>query len=156
MTHSACNLVKLNSRQPRSSLPGYQSQCSTVPTQPGSKGDFQPSQISPSYGNFPSNNAQSYQHSQGQILPPFASIQAVGSGASQSNNVLSTRYPTKQSVVGTKRAAPSNVPIPYSSDIDDDENGGLPASGLVAPWEVLRGLADVATERAAKVSLLYF
>ena len=156
MTHSTCNLVKLNSRQPRSSLPGYQSQCSTVPTQPGSKGDFQPPQISPSYGNFSSNNAQPYQHSQGQILPPFASIQAVGSGASQSNNVPSSRYSTKQSVVGTKRATPSNVPIPYSSDIDDDENGGLPASGLVAPWEVLRGLADVATERAAKVSLSYF
>ena len=35
---------------------------------------------------------------------------------------------------------------------DEEEDGGeLPASGLVAPWEVLRGLADVAIQRAAKV-----
>lgn len=89
------------------------------------------------------------------MLPPFASIQAVGSGASQSNNAPPTRYPSNQSVIGTKRPASSNISNAYSSDIDDDENGGLPASGLVAPWEVLRGLADVATERAAKVSLPY-
>jgi hypothetical protein len=38
-----------------------------------------------------------------------------------------------------------------SSDIDDEENGELPAQGLLAPLEVLRGLADVATERASKV-----
>lgn len=58
----------------------------------------------------------------------------------------------KQSVSGIKRPAPSsNVTSADSSDIDDDENGELPASGLVAPWEVLRGLADVAIERAAKV-----
>ena len=57
--------------------------------------------------------------------------------------------------MGTKRHAPSssNVTSANSSDLDDEENGELPASGLVAPWEVLRGLADVAIERAAKVSL---
>lgn len=55
--------------------------------------------------------------------------------------------------MGTKRHAPSsNVTSANSSDLDDEENGELPASGLVAPWEVLRGLADVAIERAAKVS----
>lgn len=54
---------------------------------------------------------------------------------------------------GSKRQAPisSNVTSADSSDLDDEENGELPASGLVAPWEVLRGLADVAIERAAKV-----
>ncbi|KAJ3575974.1 hypothetical protein NP233_g731 [Leucocoprinus birnbaumii] len=139
---------------PRSSLPGYQSQPSTAPAQPGSKGDLQP--LSPSYGNFPSNNTQPYQHNQGQMLPPFASIQAMGPGASQSNSASSTRYPdqrtlNKQPVAGVKRPAPpSNVTSADSSDVDDDENGELPASGLVAPWEVLRGLADVAIERAAK------
>ena len=52
---------------------------------------------------------------------------------------------------GTKRGAPSpNVSSPESSDAEE-EGGELPASGLVAPWEVLRGLADVAIERAAKV-----
>lgn len=39
-----------------------------------------------------------------------------------------------------------------SSDLDDDDGGDIPAHGLVAPWEVLRGLADVATERHAKVN----
>ncbi|KAI9510958.1 hypothetical protein F5148DRAFT_1281323 [Russula earlei] len=38
-----------------------------------------------------------------------------------------------------------------SSD-EDNDGGGLPASGLMAPWEVLHGLADVAIQRAAKAS----
>jgi hypothetical protein len=60
-----------------------------------------------------------------------------------------------QSPSGFKRTAPpssnSNATSADSTDIEDD-NGELPASGLVAPWEVLRSLADVAIERAAKVS----
>jgi hypothetical protein len=32
----------------------------------------------------------------------------------------------------------------------EEDGEGLPSSGLVAPWEVLRGLADVAVEQAAK------
>lgn len=65
---------------------------------------------------------------------------------------------SKQPVTGgVKRPAPSsNVTSTESSDIDDDENGELPDSGLVAPWEVLRGLADVAIERAAKVGFDIF
>ncbi|KAF8578439.1 hypothetical protein K439DRAFT_1638799 [Ramaria rubella] len=48
-----------------------------------------------------------------------------------------------------KRGAPSsNVTSANSSD--DEDTAELPASGLVAPWEVLRGLADAAAERAAK------
>lgn len=47
---------------------------------------------------------------------------------------------------------PSDLTSGDSSEIDDEDDGELPASGLVAPWEVLRGLADVAIERAAKVS----
>jgi hypothetical protein len=56
--------------------------------------------------------------------------------------------------VGAKRTFPpsSNVTSADSSELEDEDNGDLPASGLVAPWEVLRGLADVAIERAAKVS----
>ena len=55
-------------------------------------------------------------------------------------------------IPSSKRNAPgsSDVPSPDSSDAEEDENGELPASGLVAPWEVLRGLADVAIQRAAK------
>ena len=42
-----------------------------------------------------------------------------------------------------------------NSDIDDeDDNGELPAQGLVAPWEILRRLADITTECTAKVKRL--
>lgn len=102
---------------------------------------------------------------QGPILPPFSSIQARGPpGSSQPSNVPSARYQVvdqrslnKQPIAGVKRPAPSsNVASTDSSDVDEDENGELPASGLVAPWEVLRGLADVAIERAAKVGFDIF
>jgi hypothetical protein len=50
-----------------------------------------------------------------------------------------------------KRPLPaSNVTSADSTDVDEEDNGELPASGLVAPWEVLRGLADVAVEQASK------
>lgn len=81
----------------------------------------------------------------------------------QQGNVSSLRYQSAENThtrnlarnpaSGSKRQAPtsSNVTSADSSDLDDEESGELPASGLVAPWEVLRGLADVAIERAAKV-----
>lgn len=50
-------------------------------------------------------------------------------------------------------APSSTVTSADSSDLDDEDNGELPAQGLVAPWEVLRGLADVAIEHAAKVRM---
>ena len=53
---------------------------------------------------------------------------------------------------GKRNAPSSNVTSANSSD--DEETAELPASGLVAPWEVLRGLADAAAERAAKVIFL--
>lgn len=81
----------------------------------------------------------------------------MGPPRSQAANVSSMRHNAMQrsgvneGVSGAKRAPPSsNVTSADSSDVED-ENGELPASGLVAPWEVLRGLADVAIERAAKV-----
>jgi hypothetical protein len=56
--------------------------------------------------------------------------------------------PGKYPLSGSKRHGPSyNVTSADSSDLDDEENGELPAQGLLAPWEVLR----VASERAAKV-----
>ncbi|KAH9937267.1 uncharacterized protein B0H18DRAFT_969848 [Fomitopsis serialis] len=104
---------------------------------------------------------------QGTTLPPFSSIESMGPPRGQPQNVSSVRYnqaegsqPSRQvhrtangqeASVGSKRAAPtsSNVTSADSSDVEDDD-GELPASGLVAPWEVLRGLADVAIQRAAK------
>jgi len=58
----------------------------------------------------------------------------------------------KPPVANSKRQAPpSNVTSADSSDVEEDENGDLPDHGLLAPWEVLRGLADVAVQQAAKV-----
>lgn len=62
------------------------------------------------------------------------------------------RQTTKLS--GVKRPLSSSLLTSgESSDFDEEDNGELPAQGLVAPWEVLRGLADVASRRAAKVIL---
>lgn len=86
----------------------------------------------------------------------------MGPPVSQQGNISSIRYQSSEPGYrsssskypsGSKRQAPpsSNVTSADSSDFDDEDGGELPASGLVAPWEVLRGLADVAIERAAKV-----
>ena len=130
-----------------------------------------PPQSSP-YGPY-STVTQPYHtsNSQGPVLPPFSSIQAMGAINMPLGNTSSVRYNPDNgvsqrqhhsrphnaaSVSSSKRHAPgsSNVTSADSSDIEDDENGELPASGLVAPWEVLRGLADVAIERAAKARVI--
>ncbi|KAI0048332.1 hypothetical protein FA95DRAFT_1517530 [Auriscalpium vulgare] len=101
------------------------------------------------------------------MLPPISSMEPMGPPRPQHTNVSSVRHQYGDSPhqsrnkhlnaqggssVGTKRSAPpSNVTSADSSDVDEDD-GELPASGLVAPWEVLRGLADVAILRAAKES----
>lgn len=131
--------------------------------QPISSEEGHGSQTSPVYGSFPAT-AQNYnihnQSNQGPVLPPFSSIQTMGPPVQQSN-VSSVRYQSSEPgfqrskhLSGSKRNAPSssNVTSADSSDFDDDDGGDLPVSGLVAPWEVLRGLADVAIERAAKVA----
>jgi hypothetical protein len=131
--------------------------------------EFHPSQPSPPYATYPAV-AQAYHtgNSQGPVLPPFSSIQTMGGTGMQQGSISSIRYhPTDNgisqrqqypkhhntsSASSSKRHAPvsSNVTSANSSDLEDDDDGELPASGLVAPWEVLRGLADVAIERAAK------
>jgi hypothetical protein len=133
-------------------------------------GEFQPpTQTPPSYGTYssPTSAYPPGPSSQGPVLPPFSSIQAMGAPG----NVSSVRYhpsdsqrqyPRSQydmtagSSTSSKRPAPSssNVTSADSTDYEDEDNGELPASGLVAPWEVLRGLADVAIERAAKVGVI--
>lgn len=133
--------------------------------QPLSSEDMQTSQMSPSYGNYPSSSQNFNAHNQphaGSALPPFSSIQTMGPPAPQQSNISSVRYQASEAghprsnkqASGSKRQAPtsSTVTSADSSDFDDDDGGDLPVSGLVAPWEVLRGLADVAIERAAKVN----
>ncbi|KAM6498448.1 hypothetical protein JOM56_006396, partial [Amanita muscaria] len=134
--------------------PGFQ------PGQVPTSGDTQPNALSQSFTNSQGyNQSQSSRVAQGHVLPPFSSIQAMGAPA-QSNHVSSMRFqvpstahlqrlPPKLS--GLKRPlSSSHLTSGESSDFDDEDNGELPAQGLVAPWEVLRGLADVASRRAAK------
>ncbi|KAK2461628.1 hypothetical protein APHAL10511_006091 [Amanita phalloides] len=129
---------------------------------------FQPSQVSPAgeaqASAFPPtlpnahgyNQSQSSRATQGHVLPPFSSIQAMGASG-QPSNVSSMRYQATTGqrqttkVSGVKRPLSSSLLTSgESSDYEEEENGELPAQGLVAPWEVLRGLADVASRRAAK------
>jgi len=157
-------------RQARASLPNttYRGPPLTTTNQMSpSTSEFHPSQPSPPYATYPAV-AQGYHssNSQGPVLPPFSSIQSIGAIGTQQGNP-SVRYhstdngisqkqqfsrPHNTPGTSSKRQAPesSNVTSANSSDMEDDDNGELPASGLVAPWEVLRGLADVAIERAAK------
>lgn len=55
---------------------------------------------------------------------------------------------------GSKRTLSTSVGTSAESSEVEEDDGELPASGLVAPWEVLRGLADVAAQRAAKVRVM--
>lgn len=128
--------------------------------QPPGHGEYHPPQLPPSHTN-PTSPTQSYGYSpSGQVLPPFSTLQAIGRTTSQVS--IPGRHDSHQqrqmqrghnvhSPSGSKRTAPSSShPTSADSTDIDDDNGELPASGLVAPWEVLRGLADVAIERAAK------
>ncbi|KAH9982335.1 hypothetical protein BGW80DRAFT_1262820 [Lactifluus volemus] len=80
------------------------------------------------------------------VLPPISTMEPTGSRA---DNISS-----QPSVLGGsgpgKRPFPISAPTSADSSDEEEDGGELPASGLVAPWEVLRGLADVAIERAAK------
>ncbi|KAF8349737.1 hypothetical protein F5887DRAFT_1059004 [Amanita rubescens] len=123
---------------------------------------FQPNQVSPAgeaqSNTFPQthSNAHGYSQSQtprltqGHVLPPFSSIQAMGAAQpSNATNMPGQRQTTK--ISGVKRPlSSSHLESGESSEFEEEDNGELPAQGLVAPWEVLRGLADVASRRAAK------
>lgn len=86
----------------------------------------------------------------------------MGPPGPQQQNVSSVRYHSADNghppqtitrhTSSQRNTNSNNVTSADSSDIDED-NGELPAAGLVAPLEVLRGLAEVATERAEKVQL---
>lgn len=130
---------------------------------PVSTTQYHPPQLPPSYNSFTAptqmyNNGGSSQP----MLPPFSSLQ---SGGSHPNNTSSVRYSSQRdsfgvsSASGSKRTAPpsSNVTSASTSDFeaDNDHDGELPASGLTAPWEVLRNLASVAIQQEAHVRFLF-
>lgn len=111
-----------------------------------------------------------YGHQQGPAgahsttLPPFSALETMGPPRSQPSNVSSMRFHAgeqrrgangPETASGSKRALPTSSAVTSADSTDAEEDDGeLPASGLVAPWEVLRGLADVAIERAAQVTQL--
>ena len=100
-------------------------------------------------------------------LPPLSSMGQADPPRPPSDNLSSVRHQhtdgghprhfDKQpgvlsgSIAG-KRPFPISTETSADSSDEEEDSGELPASGLVAPWEVLRGLADVAIQRAAKVS----
>ncbi|KIK70783.1 hypothetical protein GYMLUDRAFT_32836 [Collybiopsis luxurians FD-317 M1] len=141
------------SRPPISTYPSQNSQAS--PVEYHQQGP-QYSQQYPQNGNYQQQTQQSASQPGGPVLPPFSSLQSMSHLHPQSS-VRFQGTPEDHARAGRqsgpgKRQAPSssNVTSANSSDVEDDESGELPAQGLVAPWEVLRGLADVASERAAK------
>ncbi|KAK0245668.1 hypothetical protein EDD85DRAFT_924755 [Armillaria nabsnona] len=141
----------------RSSRPPYPGAALPQQSQMPPAGEYTGPQPGPPNAFPPIAYTPGFQGPQGPVLPPFSSIQSMGQPTSPQQaqgNVSSVRfYPPDNGQpgqrtphMGTKRPATSGE----SSELDDEDNGELPASGLVAPWEVLRGLADVAIERAAK------
>jgi hypothetical protein len=121
---------------------------------------YHPPQIPPSYEHYDPaqgyvshtggsqthfNQQQGQFNQSGQVLPPFSSIQAPTAGTSHDNK----RYRPHD---GHRGKRPASSSASTSSDMEDEDQGELPASGLTAPWEVLKSLADVASERAQKAS----
>jgi len=162
------SLTPMLSPPPRQSMGSVSQSSLTSVGQHSAHGEYHPPPLPSSHTNSTSpTHAQGYPYSpSGQSLPPFSTLQAISHTTSRgsihgSHDSYHQRRMQRghdiQSPSGSKRTAPSssNATSADSTDIEDD-NGELPASGLVAPWEVLRGLADVAIERAAKVSSFAF
>lgn len=95
------------------------------------------------------SSGSSHSGQQAPLLPPFSSLQAAPRHHSSDPNKEMPRFLNAPPPGSKRAAAPSNNPSAHSSDVEEDGEG-LPSSGLVAPWEVLRGLADVAVEQAAR------
>ncbi|KAI0686657.1 hypothetical protein BC835DRAFT_1379255 [Cytidiella melzeri] len=150
------NLSNMSVRQHRDSIASnaYQSPpLSATPHRP-----MGPSEIHPTSTHY-AHQGSGPAGSHGTTLPPFSSIESMGPPRVQPSNVSSVRYHPAESgrsrngveaSSGSKRAFPTSSTATSADSTDAEEDDGeLPASGLVAPWEVLRGLADVAIERAA-------
>ena len=146
------------------------------PSGPGQRppGEMHPPSLQPPpNGVYPTNLAYAGV-AHGPTLPPISTFPELASRHGPTN-ISSVRYQPTDALTATrapalkassslqaspghrspkrKAAGSSNVTSSNTSDIEEDDNGELPSKGLVAPWEVLRGLADVAAERAAQVRL---
>jgi hypothetical protein len=110
-------------------------------------GDSQTSQMSqgsPAYQQYPMPPG-----GHPPMLPPISSMESTGPRP-QHDNVSSVRHQyagnghARHFTISTATSA-------ESSDVEEDA-ADLPSQGLTAPWEVLRSLADVAIQKAAKAS----
>jgi hypothetical protein len=127
-------------------------------------GDSQTSQMSqgsPAYQQYPMPPG-----GHPPMLPPISSMESTGPRP-QHDNVSSVRHQyagngharhfSKHPSVpigsgtGKRPLAISTATSAESSDVEEDA-ADLPSQGLTAPWEVLRSLADVAIQKAAKAS----
>jgi hypothetical protein len=105
------------------------------------------------------SNAPSHGHDQRQIHSPFSTLFSPTHGQPLLDSFQSLQVPHAQSHDVNQRSmekqaitrAEESLPTSGNNHSDSDEDAKLPATGLVALWEVLRGLADVTTERAEKV-----
>lgn len=163
--------------RPAASLP-YRSPSTSSAGGQRPPNEMHPPQLPPPNGAYPNSASTIYPPgAQGTTLPPISSFQDISGRQVPPSNVSSVRYhhpgegsitsprqhalkPTSSLHVSSghrspkrKAAGSSNVTSSNNSDFEDDDNGELPSKGLVAPWEVLRGLADVAAERAAQVCI---
>lgn len=108
-------------------------------------GDLQASQMSqgsPAYQQYPTPTG-----GHPPMLPPISSMESTGPRP-QHDNISSVRH----QYAGNGHARHFTISTATSADSSDVEEdpAGLPSEGLLAPWEVLRGLADVAIQKAAK------
>ena len=162
-------MVASQQRQtPRPTAP-YRSPSVGSGSGPRLSADILPPHLPPPNGAYPTPTGMMYPPGpQGPMLPPISTFQDIGRQSSAAN-VSSVRYhsgdtsPRQHAAKAAsmhssgrrspkrKAAGSSNVTSTNTSDYEDEDNGELPSKGLVAPWEVLRGLAEVAAERAAHV-----
>lgn len=137
--------------KPRQSSSGYQA--SSLSSQNATADTRSPSLLSSS-----TQETSTFSHpliSQVPTLPPFSTISTMGQPLRQASDQCCYQdlesaqcRSTSKNQSGKRR---SFLSLNGGSDNSSDSDAGdLPDSGLVAPWEVLRGLADVAIERAAQ------
>ncbi|KAH7106755.1 hypothetical protein BKA62DRAFT_684990 [Auriculariales sp. MPI-PUGE-AT-0066] len=93
------------------------------------------------------SNGHSYNHGAGQPLPPISTLHEGMPPPPPRSGGL-----TAPGQVGSRRRKSRSSAFTSNEESEDegDSKTGIPATGLVAPWEVLRGLAEAAAERAAK------
>ena len=123
----------------------------------------------------PSNSAYVGTGRQSLPLPRILTLQESNASRPGPSSVASMRYhideesptlpqPDKRLAdfasghVSQGKIPSSNITSSSTSDAEDDNSniGELPKKGMLAPWKVLRGLAEVASEMAAQACIIIY